>query len=65
MSRTVLRMFSLAACAFVVALLSQSQAQSKAPACPDGKVRVLNKCFDPCPEGSAHDSHGKCSLCAD
>ncbi|HMR07184.1 MAG TPA: hypothetical protein PKA88_15480, partial [Polyangiaceae bacterium] len=37
----------------------------KPPSCPPGKVLVLGKCFDQCPTGYAHDSQGKCSLCAD
>lgn len=33
--------------------------------CPAPMVRVLNRCFDPCPTGSAHDNTGRCTVCVD
>ena len=33
--------------------------------CTAPKVRVVDRCFDPCPTGSAHDNSGRCTICVD
>jgi hypothetical protein len=33
--------------------------------CPAPKVRVIDRCFDPCPTGSAYDNSARCTICVD
>jgi hypothetical protein len=72
------RLFTLASLSSLVALVAharptcpdglvpnQKGQRVAPPSCPPGKMLVLDKCFDACPKGSAHDSHARCTVCTD